>query len=313
MEVWSQWNALFAPGGDLIARLWGRRVGQLALPVEPLSVSRGMASTVRVVDDEHGDRVGAAWVRDLKSDGSKVYSGFYRVGRLPGNEQPHVHVSFPLESGSVQVFLTPAQRRRRILLVALPLSVFRRRRRLRRRPVRRRLVCRQTSACGRRFTSSPMSEGVLRTDHWLRVGPMEGTAAALPPRPAIVRSRAMPRRQALPRRSPAAASTPATAGCSATEVVHGSPARIGATVTIDRAPNQLNTAPDRRDDGQHQLDGCAPSSMTGPAHVFGSGGMRSSIRWVSCARSCRCLRAHACAVRSLVSRTPMPVRPAAHR
>ena len=107
MEVWSQWNALFAPGGDLIARLWGRRVGQLALPVEPLSVSRGMASTVRVVDDGNGDRVGAAWVRDLKSDGSKVYSGFYRVGRLPGNEQPHVHVSFPLESGSVQVFLTP--------------------------------------------------------------------------------------------------------------------------------------------------------------------------------------------------------------
>jgi hypothetical protein len=107
MEVWSQWNTLFAPGGELIARLWGRRVGQLALPVQPLSVSRGMASTVRIVDDEGGDRVGAAWVRDLKSDGSKVYSGFYRVGRLPNNEQPHVHVSFPLESGSIQVFLTP--------------------------------------------------------------------------------------------------------------------------------------------------------------------------------------------------------------
>jgi hypothetical protein len=107
MEVWSQWNTLFAPGGELVARLWGRRVGQLALPVQPLSVSRGMASTVRIVDDEKGDRLGAAWVRDLKSDGSKVYSGFYRVGRLPDDEQPHVHVSFPLESGSIQVFLTP--------------------------------------------------------------------------------------------------------------------------------------------------------------------------------------------------------------
>ena len=107
MEVWSQWNTLFAPGGELIARLWGRRVEQLALPVEPLSVSRGMASTVRIVDDIEGNRIGAAWLRTLRSDGSKVYSGFYRVGRLPGNEQPHVHVSFPLESGSVQVFLTP--------------------------------------------------------------------------------------------------------------------------------------------------------------------------------------------------------------
>jgi hypothetical protein len=30
MEVWSQWNAFFAPGGEVIARLWGRRVEQLA-------------------------------------------------------------------------------------------------------------------------------------------------------------------------------------------------------------------------------------------------------------------------------------------
>jgi hypothetical protein len=107
MEVWSQWNALFAPGGELIARVWGRRVEQLALPVQPLSVSRGMASTVRIVDDEEGNRTGAAWLRTLRSDGSKVYSGFYRVGRPPEDEQPHVHVSFPLESGSIQVFLTP--------------------------------------------------------------------------------------------------------------------------------------------------------------------------------------------------------------
>jgi hypothetical protein len=107
MDVWSQWNTLFAPGGEVIARLWGRRVEQLALPVAPLSVSRGMASTVRIVDDDNGERVGAAWLRTLKSDGSKVYSGFYRVGHPPANDQPHVHVSFPLESGNIQVFLTP--------------------------------------------------------------------------------------------------------------------------------------------------------------------------------------------------------------
>lgn len=107
MEVWSQWNALFAPGGELFARGWGRRVEQLALPVQPLSVSRGMSSVVRVVDAHDGRRAGAAWLRNLRSDGSKVYSGYYRVGRLPGNHQPHVHVSFPLESGSIQVHLEP--------------------------------------------------------------------------------------------------------------------------------------------------------------------------------------------------------------
>lgn len=107
MEVWSQWNALFAPGGELFARVWGRRVEQLALPVQPLSVSRGMSSAIRVVDDHDASRVGAAWLRNLRSDGSKVYSGYYRVGRLPSNRQPHVHVSFPLESGSIQVYLVP--------------------------------------------------------------------------------------------------------------------------------------------------------------------------------------------------------------
>lgn len=106
MEVWSQWNALFAPGGELFARVWGRRVEQLALPVQPLSVSRGMSSVVRVVEDG-GVRVGAAWLRNLRSDGSRVYSGYYRVGHLPDNTQPHVYVSFPLESGSIQVYLAP--------------------------------------------------------------------------------------------------------------------------------------------------------------------------------------------------------------
>jgi hypothetical protein len=106
MEVWSQWNALFAPAGEVIARLWGRRVKQLALPVQPLSVSRGMSSVVRVVEQD-GARAGAAWLRNLRSDGSRVYSGFYRVSRLPSNAQPHVHVSFPLEHGNVQVFLVP--------------------------------------------------------------------------------------------------------------------------------------------------------------------------------------------------------------
>lgn len=41
MEVWTGWSPVFAPGGEAIARLFGRRVGQLALPVRPLDVARG--------------------------------------------------------------------------------------------------------------------------------------------------------------------------------------------------------------------------------------------------------------------------------
>lgn len=110
MDVWSQWNPLFAPGGAFITRYFGRRVRQLALPTSPLSVSRGMTSDVRVVVDADDRRLGAAWLRTLVSDGSPVYSGFYGVQTPPGaaDGQPHVRVAFPLELGSVQVFLRPS-------------------------------------------------------------------------------------------------------------------------------------------------------------------------------------------------------------
>ncbi|GAA2056540.1 hypothetical protein [Williamsia deligens] len=110
MDVWSQWNPLFAPGGAFVTRYFGRRVRQLALPTSSLSVSRGMTSDVRVVRDHDGSRLGAAWLRTLVSDGSPVYSGFYGVQTPPAaaDGQPHVKVAFALEMGSVQVFLRPS-------------------------------------------------------------------------------------------------------------------------------------------------------------------------------------------------------------
>lgn len=169
MQVWSQWNAVFAPAGEVIARLWGRRVEQLALPVQPLAVSRGMSSVVRVVEDETGTRLGAAWLRTLGGDGSKVYSGFYRVGRLPGIEQPHVKVAFPLESGSVQVWLTPANDADGSFWLRSRSSRF---------GADGAYVAAQVG--GRWYAAQvPLretfhvytdSDGVLRTDHWLNVG-----------------------------------------------------------------------------------------------------------------------------------------------
>jgi hypothetical protein len=107
MEVWTGWNPLFRPGGALIARWFGRRVGQLAIPVDPLSVSRGMDSRIVTFVDAEDRPRGAAWIRTLRSTGEYVYSGRYAVTTVPSTGRPAVHVTFPLEAGNVQVFLAP--------------------------------------------------------------------------------------------------------------------------------------------------------------------------------------------------------------
>jgi hypothetical protein len=108
MEVWTGWSPLFWPGGELLARLYGRRVEQLALPMRPLDVAHGMDSQVTLIRDRHGTQVAAAWMRTLRGSGRPVFSGSYSARTLPGASRPSVHVAFPLESGNVQVFLRPS-------------------------------------------------------------------------------------------------------------------------------------------------------------------------------------------------------------
>jgi hypothetical protein len=107
MEVWTQWNTLFQPGGELISRFFGRRVQQLALPTRPLDVALGMDSRVATIVDAGGQQRAAGWMRTLRSTGEYVYSGCYSTRLLPGATQPSVHVAFPLPKGNVQVFLRP--------------------------------------------------------------------------------------------------------------------------------------------------------------------------------------------------------------
>ncbi|BBG02029.1 hypothetical protein PSA01_02210 [Pseudonocardia saturnea] len=107
MEVWAQWSPLAQPAGDLLARLFGRRVQQLALPVRPLDVAHGMDSRVVLITGQDGRQVSAGWLRTLRPDGGYVYSGCYSTRLLPGATRPSVHVAFPLDQGNVQVFLEP--------------------------------------------------------------------------------------------------------------------------------------------------------------------------------------------------------------
>lgn len=108
MEVWTGWSPALWPAGELVSRLWGRRVEQLALPMRPLDVARGMDSRVTPIRDHDGAQVAAAWTRTLRGSGRQVFSGAYSARTLPGADRPSVHVAFPLESGNVQVFLRPS-------------------------------------------------------------------------------------------------------------------------------------------------------------------------------------------------------------
>jgi hypothetical protein len=108
MEVWTGWSPVFWPGGELVARLFGRRVEQLALPMRPLDVAHGMDSQVTPIRDHDGAQVAAAWMRTLRDTGRSVFSGRYTARTLPGADRPSVHAAFPLESGNVQVFLRPS-------------------------------------------------------------------------------------------------------------------------------------------------------------------------------------------------------------
>lgn len=111
MEVWSSWSPLFWLAGELVSRLFGRRVQQLALPMRPLDVAYGMDGRVSVISDATGAQVAAGWVRTLRRNGDTVFSGCYSRRTLPGALTPSVHVTFPLEDGNVQVFLQPQNRR----------------------------------------------------------------------------------------------------------------------------------------------------------------------------------------------------------
>jgi hypothetical protein len=107
MEVWVAWSPVFWPAGELVSRMFGKRLDQMALPMRPLDVAQGMDSRIAVISDESGVQQAAGWLRTLRSTGDYVFSGCYSIRALPGADRAGVHVAFPLEAGNVQVFLRP--------------------------------------------------------------------------------------------------------------------------------------------------------------------------------------------------------------
>ena len=107
LEVWSQWCPAAWPFGWLLSWLFSRRLQQLALPLRPLDAAHGIDSQVVSARDPSGRALGAAWLRRLRATGAFIYSGWYGSCTLPGAHRPSVRVTFPLPNGSVTVFLCP--------------------------------------------------------------------------------------------------------------------------------------------------------------------------------------------------------------
>ena len=168
MDVWSSWNPLFLPAGALIARWFGRRVHQLAIPIDPLKTSRGMDSRVIVLLDADRQQESAAWIRTLRSTGEYVYSGRYAISAPAATGAATIHVTFPLEAGNVQVFLCPENDSDKSLWLRSPRGSFG--------DVGAYVVVRDR---GQTFAAKPPlsetfhvfvdEEGTLRTDHELRL------------------------------------------------------------------------------------------------------------------------------------------------
>lgn len=107
LEVWVAWSPVFWPGGEAVARLFGRRLDQLALPMRSLDVAHGMDSAVTPILDASGTQQAAGWTRTVRATGERAFSGSYSSRLLPDADRRSLHVAFPLEAGNVQVFLRP--------------------------------------------------------------------------------------------------------------------------------------------------------------------------------------------------------------
>lgn len=108
IDAWAQWRWPFRPFGGLLSRIFSRRLEQLNVPLQALDTSRGMTSQVLVVREEpRGDRLFAAWVRELLTSGRVLYAGAYSTVRIPGHPSDCVRVVFPLPNGSAIVIMRP--------------------------------------------------------------------------------------------------------------------------------------------------------------------------------------------------------------
>ena len=83
-------------------------LGDLALPMRPLDVARGMDSRVVVIADANGRQHTTGWIRTLRATGEYVYSGPTATAACPAPTATACMWPSRCEAGNVQVFLIPS-------------------------------------------------------------------------------------------------------------------------------------------------------------------------------------------------------------
>lgn len=168
LDAWVGWAPWAWPFGWAVAALFARRLDQLALPMRSLDLAHGMSSAVTPLVRD-GAQVGALWLRQLRATGRIVFSGLYGVVRLPGPGEPAVRVTFPLPRGRLVVLLRPTVTARGGLVLTSGAGGWGD-------PGAYLVVDRPGGCWARRipvherFHVCVDDEGVLRTDHDLRLG-----------------------------------------------------------------------------------------------------------------------------------------------
>jgi hypothetical protein len=108
IDVRSEWKGLFRPFGSLLARIFGRRLQQLNVPLSPLDTSLGIASSVTPYVRPHdGKQAYTAWIREIIGSGDVLYAAAYSTTQIPGHDGPCVKVVFPLPNGNAIVIMRP--------------------------------------------------------------------------------------------------------------------------------------------------------------------------------------------------------------
>lgn len=100
LEMWVLWSPWFWAGGNLLRRLYSRRLKQLNLPMNARETSRGLRSEIiRLRVPASGAVRHTIWYRVLKSTGEALYSGLYGVVDLPSGARC-LKIVFPLPRGN---------------------------------------------------------------------------------------------------------------------------------------------------------------------------------------------------------------------
>jgi hypothetical protein len=107
MDVWSQTFFPTRVGLALLVTTISRQVNQLNFPLSPLDTALGMASEIILLRRADGSVRYTGWFRTLPAQGLVLYTGFYMVEQVPGEDGPSVKVVFPMPRGNATVVLRP--------------------------------------------------------------------------------------------------------------------------------------------------------------------------------------------------------------